>query len=243
MSEQNFDFQNSNNEFTDNSKLIDNKDAQIQNQNIIFLNSNEFIITFKYDSNFREILNFDDVYLKICEYIRIQKNQKQLIIQIENEKSKIEKNILTLFELEIKSKINKKIETIADEYFNQKAELKSRSNLFLQFTDMLIFNLETEIAYRTITTQERLILIFRNKSNEDKEIFELIEEYPDVEFICDDKIILDRIEFIDFQIKTLIDLKKVLTKEMFEYVRLLLIEWHKIKGTNETVIKFLLGHL
>lgn len=236
MSGQNFDFQNSNNEFTENSKLIDNKDAQIQNQNIIFLNSNEFIITFKYDSNFREILNFDDVYLKICEYIRIHKNQKQLIIQIENEKSKIEKNILTPIELEIKSKIKERVEKLNDNLLN-------KSTFEMQFTDMKRFNIETEIAYRTILNQERLIKIFKNKSNEDKEIFELIEKYPDVEFICDDKMIWDKIEFIDFQIKSLIDLKKVLTKEMFERVKLsLFVQWEEIKDTDETVIKFLLGH-
>ncbi|MCT7630254.1 hypothetical protein N5U06_05845 [Aliarcobacter butzleri] len=36
MPEQIFDFKNSNNEFTGDSKLIDNKDAHIQNQNNIF---------------------------------------------------------------------------------------------------------------------------------------------------------------------------------------------------------------
>lgn len=224
-------FQNSENEKAQN---FDNVNIRQQNNTFIF--SNEFIITFKYDNNFREILNFDDIYLKICEYIRIHKNQKQLIIQIKHENSKIEKNILTQLELEIKSKIKEKIEKLENNLLN-------KSTFVMQFTDMITFSVETEIAYRTITNQERLILIFKNKSNEDKEIFELIEEYPDVEFICNDKIILDKIEFIDFQIKNLIDLKKVLTKEMFEYVKLLLIKWHKIKGTNETVIKFLLGHL
>lgn len=222
MSEQYFDFRNSNNEFTENSKLMDYKDAQIQNQNIIFLNSNEFIITFKYDSNFREILNFDEAYLKTCEYIRIYKNQKQLIIQIENENSKIEKNILTLFELEIKSEIKERVEKLNDNLLN-------KSTFEMQFTDMIQFNIETEIAYRTITNQERLILIFRNESNEDKEIFELIEKYPDVEFICDNKMIWDKMKFIEFQIRKLENLKTVVSKKMFQYVKLLQKEWHVVQ--------------
>lgn len=228
MSGQNFYFQNSNNEFTENSKLIDNKDAQIQNQNIIFLNSNEFIITFKYDSNFREILNFDEAYLKTCEYIRIYKNQKQLIIQIENENSKIEKNILTLLELEIKSEIKERVEKL-------NANLLNKSTFEMQFTDRIWFNLEIEIAYRTITNQERLILIFKNESNEDKEIFELIERYPDVEFICDNKMIWDKMKFIEFQIKKLGNLKTVVSKKMFQYVKSLQEEWHVIQVRAEPV--------
>lgn len=64
MSGQNFYFQNSNNEFTKNSKLIDNKDAQIENQNIIFKNSNEFIITFEYDLN-GELINKEELFINL----------------------------------------------------------------------------------------------------------------------------------------------------------------------------------
>ncbi|MDD3055290.1 MAG: hypothetical protein PHE16_05365 [Aliarcobacter sp.] len=210
-------FQNSENDI---AQKFDN--VNIGQLNNTFTFSNEFIITFKYDSNFRELLNFDEAYLKTCEYIRIYKNQKQLVIQIENENSKIEKNILTLFELEIKSEIKERVEKLNDNLLN-------KSTFEMQFTDMIQFNIETEIAYRTITNQERLILIFRNESNEDKEIFELIEKYPDVEFICDNKMIWDKMKFIEFQIKKLENLKTVVSKKMFQYVKLLQKEWHVVQ--------------
>ncbi|MDN5069914.1 hypothetical protein O8C76_02580 [Aliarcobacter butzleri] len=50
MYEQNFDFRNSNNEFSENSKIIDNKGAHIQNQNNIF-NSYTIFRPFKLENS------------------------------------------------------------------------------------------------------------------------------------------------------------------------------------------------
>lgn len=188
----------------------------IENQ---FVHTNDFKIKFKYDDKMLNLLNFQEVYNSIYDYLKLYFN-KNLKIEIKTPQisNKIKRNI----KVEIINIIESlSIEKITKSYLHSKLnDFSLHISFFIKLDDIL-------------TNQEELLVIFNNELNkrilEIEDINDLIEKYPHVEFYADNKIINEPIEFINYQIKilgVLEDNKLVLNKE---WIRNLLDNWANLK--------------
>jgi hypothetical protein len=181
--------------------------------------TNDFKIEFKYDDKMLNLLNSQEVYNSIYDYLKLYFN-KNLEIEIKTPQisNKIKRNI--------KVEIINIIESLSTEKIT-KSYLHSKLN---DFSYHISFFIKLDDI---LTNQEELLVIFNNEVNkrvlEIEDINDLIEKYPHVEFYADNKIINEPIEFINYQIKILSvleDNKLVLNKE---WIRNLLDNWANLK--------------
>ncbi|MBD3829180.1 MAG: hypothetical protein IE890_01715, partial [Arcobacter sp.] len=81
--------------------------------------------------------------------------------------------------------------------------------------------------------QEELLIVFDNELNEEilefEDINDLIEKYPRVEFYCDDRIINNPTEFMNFQVQKLSDLEDNKLIQNKEMIRSLLGSWANLR--------------
>lgn len=188
----------------------------IENQ---FVYTNDFKIEFKYDDKMLNLLNSQEVYNSIYDYLKLYFNKN---LEIEIKTPQISNEIKRNIKVEIINIIESlSTEKITKSYLHSKLnDFSYHISFFIKLDDIL-------------TKQEELLVIFNNEVNkrvlEIEDINDLIEKYPHVEFYADNKIINEPIEFINYQIKILSvleDNKLVLNKE---WIRNLLDNWANLK--------------
>lgn len=188
----------------------------IENQ---FVYTNDFKIEFKYDDKMLNLLNFQEVYNSICDYLKLHYNKN---LKIEIKTPQLNDEIERIVKVEIINIIeNLSIEKITKSYLNNKL-----NDFSLHISSFI--KLEN-----TLTNQEELLKIFDYELNEKvlkfEDISDLIEKYPHVEFYCDDKIINDTTKFMNFQVQKLSDLEDNKLIQNKKWIRSLLGSWANLR--------------
>jgi hypothetical protein len=195
---------------------VEGDQIYIENQ---FVYTNDFKIEFKYDDKMLNLLNFQEVYNSICDYLKLH-NNKNLKIEIKNPQlsNEIERDI----KVEIINLINSlTLEKITKSYLNNKLnDFSLHISTFIKLEN-------------TLTNQEELLKIFDCELNEKvlefEDISDLIEKYPHVEFYCDDRIINNPTEFMNFQVQKLSDLEDNKLIQNKKWIRSLLGSWANLR--------------
>lgn len=190
-------------------------------ENPIFNNlyTTDFKIEFKYDDKMLNLLNFQEVYNSICDYLKLYFNTNlKVCIKTPQLSNEIERDM----KVEIINLINSlTLEKITKSYLHSKLNDLSLHNSFFIKLDNILSN------------QEELLIVFDNELNEEilefEDINDLIEKYPHVEFYCDDRIINNPTEFMNFQVQKLSDLEDNKLIQNKEMIRSLLGSWANLR--------------
>lgn len=204
------------NETTNNQRILDNHGNITQNGDII---TNDFTIEFKYDDEMLNLLNFQEVYNSICDYLKLYYN-KNLKIEIKTPQlnDEITRNVKVEIINIIETLSSKKI---TKSYLESKLkDFSLQSSFFIKLENIL-------------TNQEELLKIFdcelNEKTLEFEDISDLIEKYPYVEFYCNDKIINKPTKFMNFQMQKLSNLEDNELVRDKKWIRSLLGSWANLR--------------
>jgi hypothetical protein len=206
------------NDFSDNNidTVFDLEGALIENLSI---NTNDFKIEFKYDDKMLNLLNFKEVYNSICDYLKLHFNTN---LKVEIKTPQLSNEIERDIKVEIINLINSlTLEKITKSYLHSKLnDLSLHDSFFIKLDNIL-------------SNQEELLIVFDNELNEEilefEDINDLIEKYPHVEFYCDDRIINNPTEFMNFQVQKLSDLEDNKLIQNKKWIRSLLGSWANLR--------------
>lgn len=185
-----------------------------------FIVTNDFEVEFYYDEKMINLLNFENVYHCICDYLKIDSN-KNLKITIQS--PKLCEEIARDIKIDIINIINslKKNENITRSYLSTKLNGLFLHNTFFMHLDRILSN------------QEQMQNIFIEELNKEilefEDINDLAEKYPNVEFYGYDSMVNEPSDFIDLQKQKLINLENDNLVKNKDYIKLLLINWGQIR--------------